>query len=78
MSANNPPVWPVAYYKFPCKGCEERTVGCHAKCERYNAIKDINDARKAEERKHNEAIHAANDYTIRLVSQVRRRKLPQR
>ena len=22
-----------------CKGCETRTVGCHAKCESYNAFR---------------------------------------
>ena len=22
----------------PCKGCEERHVGCHSKCEKYSAF----------------------------------------
>ena len=24
---------------FPCKGCEERYVGCHSTCERYLIIR---------------------------------------
>lgn len=23
----------------PCKGCTDRSVGCHAKCDRYDAFK---------------------------------------
>lgn len=25
--------------EFPCKGCTERHIGCHAECERYNEVK---------------------------------------
>lgn len=30
--------------KYPCKGCEEREVGCHSKCERFVAEKARADA----------------------------------
>ena len=33
----------------PCKDCEVRTVGCHAKCESYNAFRKDRE-KKAEAR----------------------------
>lgn len=32
----------------PCKGCEERRVGCHAECERFTGWKAENDQRREE------------------------------
>ena len=29
--------------KPPCKGCEDRYVGCHAKCERFEEYRKIRD-----------------------------------
>ena len=30
-----------AYYDIcPCKGCNERKIGCHANCEKYNSWKN--------------------------------------
>ena len=34
--------------KPPCKGCEDRAVGCHGKCERYEQYKAELAAAKAE------------------------------
>ena len=38
----------------PCKGCENRYIGCHSKCDDYKAFKDtrhqINENRKKESR----------------------------
>jgi len=33
----------------PCKGCEEREVGCHARCAAYTEWKTEHDRRKKEE-----------------------------
>lgn len=45
----------MAYrYKFgepPCFGCNERTVECHGKCERYLAWKKADEEFKAKKRK---------------------------
>ena len=30
----------------PCKGCEERKVGCHGSCERYAEFVRLNELRK--------------------------------
>lgn len=34
---------------FPCKNCEKRTVGCHASCEPYLAVKSKHDANREQE-----------------------------
>ena len=26
-------------YQYPCKNCEDRTLGCHSRCEKYLAAK---------------------------------------
>ena len=38
--------------QFPCKGCTERKVGCHATCERYLKAKRDHDHDVREELKH--------------------------
>ena len=37
-------------HRSPCKGCEERHVGCHDRCERY--LKAVEEARKAKDEIH--------------------------
>ena len=32
----------------PCKGCEERQVGCHSQCERYLSYVKMKDEQKKE------------------------------
>jgi len=42
----------------PCRGCEERYVGCHGSCEKYIQAK-----KETEEAKENERAYKANvDY----------------
>lgn len=45
-----------------CKGCIERYVGCHGKCEKYsefkNKVKEINDSIKKENKVTNFKIEA--------------------
>lgn len=52
--------------KPPCKGCEERQIGCHSTCERYKAFRadlDEQNAKRAE-------IKSANDATARSVDRL--------
>lgn len=35
---------------FPCKGCKDRFVGCHAGCEKYLAAKRKHDKERYEDR----------------------------
>ena len=35
---------------FPCKNCEVREVGCHAKCKLYANAKEVTEQRKTEYR----------------------------
>lgn len=30
----------------PCKGCEEREVGCHSSCERYKDWQEVHNAER--------------------------------
>lgn len=32
--------------KYPCKDCNDRHVGCHSECDKYNEKKEENDKRK--------------------------------
>lgn len=43
----------------PCKGCEDRKVGCHATCEKYKAYRAVKEAEYAwrmEQRRADEAL----------------------
>lgn len=47
--------------KVPCMNCEFRTLGCHAKCERYQAYRASRDEYLEERNKKinvNDAMHA--------------------
>lgn len=47
----------------PCKGCEERVVGCHGSCERYSAFrKKCNE--DIAKRKERNALRELNDYVV--------------
>jgi hypothetical protein len=49
--------------KGPCKGCEERKVGCHSECERYKAwLKEYHDEKEwLEGKKHPEIAQYIRD-----------------
>ena len=38
-----------AYNHSPCHKCEERTVGCHSKCENYISYKKSHDRKLAQQ-----------------------------
>lgn len=58
----------------PCKGCENREAGCHAKCESYlsyrKSMDEFNDkvyqAKREEDIKRKKVIHNARDYYKRI------------
>lgn len=47
-----------------CKGCEERTPGCHSKCVKYTQYRYEQDERNKEERRNRE-LYAAVSHVIR-------------
>ena len=51
----------------PCKGCEERHVGCHSKCERYLKEKEKRNAVS-------EALKKEVEITNYFVQKTRRKK----
>ena len=56
--------------KAPCKGCPDRAVGCHGKCEQYTAYREIMER----ERNRRRVEAQANDATARAVERVSRYK----
>lgn len=49
----------------PCKGCEDRKMGCHSKCEKYIEWKKATEERKKAIEKQNQGIMAAIAYEIK-------------
>lgn len=58
--------------KPPCKDCPERTVGCHAKCEKYIVWKEKDSQIKEANRGVSRAMKDIIDY--KLIMKNRRRK----
>ena len=58
----------------PCKGCEDRVVGCHSRCDKYKEwkaqdlekIKQANDLHLAEQ--------VVDDYVVKKIRSVKARK----
>lgn len=46
---------------YPCDGCEDRAVGCHAACERYRSVRAARDDLREAERKKRDREAAARD-----------------
>ena len=51
---------------YPCKNCTERYLGCHDRCEKYQAVKAKIAARRNEEEK----CKGADDHTIGHMTKV--------
>lgn len=45
----------------PCKGCEQREVGCHVWCEKYIEFRRLKDEQNEEIKRANEVNQALND-----------------
>lgn len=54
--------------KTPCKGCEKRYVGCHAKCEDYKAYRVPFDEMQEKRRRESVVAAMANDRTTRNIN----------
>jgi hypothetical protein len=59
--------------KFTCKGCTERTPGCHATCEKYLAEKAEYDKLKQAERRRYEIESALTSQAIHAVDRATKR-----
>lgn len=57
--------------KAPCKDCDERYAGCHAKCERYKAFDTDNKERLDKKRR---ILDAENDFTAYSIDAQRNMK----
>jgi hypothetical protein len=60
---------------YPCDGCADRVVGCHAACERYLAARAAADAQREAERQKRTGDKAAVELlTQGALRSVRRKK----
>lgn len=64
--------------KFTCYGCNKRQPGCHDSCEEYKRQKQINDDRKAVERRKREEENAPTEYSIKRNFAAARKKIRER
>lgn len=56
----------------PCKDCEEREVGCHGKCEKYQAYRSDLDQVKQVIRTQKETEAVADGYVVEMRRKLRR------
>ena len=52
----------------PCKGCQERQIGCHAKCEKYAEYIKVNETIKKRKMERLEAENTAIRELLRMLN----------
>ena len=55
---------------YPCKGCQDRQIGCHANCQKYQAAQE--EAKKAKAEKMKE--HAIGDMEVERSKRISKRR----
>ena len=58
----------------PCKGCEDRTVGCHGSCEKYAEYRKPFDTAITEREKRREAGVFRNDGVTKAIRRAANKK----
>ena len=66
-------VYSVGTESCPCCGCQERTVGCHGKCDQYKAWDGKRHAERQERIKKTSILHEADKRKKAAVDNYRRR-----
>ena len=66
-------VYSVGTESCPCCGCQERTVGCHGKCDQYKAWDGKRHAERQERIKKTSILHEAEKRKKAAVDNYRRR-----
>lgn len=59
-------------YKYPCKGCEERSVGCHSSCQKYLDARTAHRKLNIEESIKKREADEMDDYATRLSDRLAR------
>ena len=66
--------------KTPCRGCDDRYVGCHGKCDRYKEWSDRNNQRRTAiyearmaEKKADECLHQSRMRRKKISQNLKRR-----
>lgn len=60
----------------PCMNCEEKALGCHSKCKRYQAYKEYRE--EINQRRRNDDLRRSASYSrLRLGTELSRRRTQQ-
>ena len=62
----------MSAYNFSCKGCTDRTPGCHGHCERYQKEKAEWDAIKEKQNRANAIRCGLNEQTFKAIGKMQR------
>ena len=63
------------YFKFTCKGCKNRKVGCHATCETYMRERKKYESMKAEASKDDDfRLYTQESISRRLSGEARKQR----
>ena len=64
----------MARHNKCCLGCDEREIGCHSWCERYERECKKNEARKARQRQEHEVDHYIHNVTADKLDHAAKHK----
>ena len=60
-------------YKYPCQDCQDRTVGCHGKCEKYLAVRKERWEQNTASWKKRDDDARFEDYKIKIIHETKKR-----
>ena len=58
----------------PCKGCEERKVGCHSVCDGYKKWQEYESAKRIEAHRLHRSEAEARDYVVTRIRTMKAKK----
>ena len=64
----------MAYFKYPCKDCPDRVVGCHSTCEKYQAAKVDHKKKEAVILEEKKVYDGLDDYVFARIEKLKRKK----
>ena len=64
----------ITSIKPTCKDCADRQVGCHGKCEKYNAYVAANNAEYAKMKKAFAEERKVTEYEIKRARKIKKRR----
>lgn len=63
----------MGHYKYPCQDCQDRTVGCHSKCEKYLTVREERWRQNTATWKKQNEDAMFEDYKIKIIHETKKR-----